>query len=474
MNIVCSSCHTDHEVTREELKEMGHSVLQCRKCSKNIKIQFCPHCNAFYSITFSSMKSGQYRYKCRKCGESFSINFDEESGKPTVVHKSLTQTDVPLEEKTINETAAETEHTVKDEVQHNEERDSEYINRDSIHRFSVTELFKSVQSAFTVKKITASAIGVVFILALSKLFSSIENLFFMKGLGQTYSFMSSFFNLFPLAIIFTFFILTAAVISKFTLNEIFMKGENRNDEIISFALKSTPSILIGNITVLLAINSALILFGKIPFLGPLLFSIAFLPLYIASIAIFLITFVGIWFYPAIAAHRENGVISNIKNLMIFIKKHNFRLLTVIPIMSALSVVTFGIIFIIHSSSLALVVSGSTAILSGDASVFFSSIPSAFVKASEFSLTGIDSSIFKGLYTNISVVTQAGGLIMGISMTAITILLMSMLISVVATVSTHFYIMIERGLNIEDKKNLTVLSILVLLLTVIIQLKKLFH
>ncbi len=467
MNIVCSNCHTGHNITLDEINSLHDSVLHCKNCSKNIKIQFCPHCNAFYSITFSNIKSGNYTYRCKKCNKPFSINFDSphsiKKQAETEVSTSVKQAPPAYEEKAV----------YREESPIKESEHSDYISRDSIHKISISELFTSVQKAFSPKKIISGATGVVIILLLSRLFSALENYISLNGAGGSYTFLSSFINLFPLAIIFSVFILTASVISKITLNEIFIKSGTGNDEIISYALKSTPSILTGNIAVLLLINTALILFGKIPFLGPFLFSLIFLPLYIVSIAIFLITFVGIWFYPSIAAHRENGILKNIMNLMVFIKKHNFRLLATMPVMTALSIVAFGIIFIIHSSSLALALSASRAVLNSDASVFFSSIPAAFIKASEFSLSGIDSSIFKGLYSNISFLTETGGLILGISMLAITVLLLSTLISIIATISTHFYVMLERGLNIEDRKNLTVLSVLVLLLTVIIQLKKIF-
>ncbi len=468
MNIVCSNCHSGRNIADKEVKRLARSILRCQTCGKNIKVEFCPHCNAFYSITFSNIKKGQYKYKCRKCGEYFEIKFQNNlRAKPpkppvteTLAEESNQQTKIP--ERKIQK---QTTPTIK------KERRSPVPDMESIETFALSELFSSLKQAFKFKKILAASLGSALFLILSRLFISLENALFLDSPGVTPNFLSSFINLFPLAIIFTFFILTATVVAKITLNEIFKQREQSTGKIINFALRSSPSILLGNITVLMAINVAIILFGKIPFLGPLLFSLAFLPLYLSSVTIFIIVCIGTWFYAPIAAHREMGILKNIKNLLIFIKKHNYRLVMVLPVMTSLALIAFGIIFAIHSSALALVVSGSQAFLQGDSSIFFSSIPTSFIRASEMTLSSVDSSIFKGLYPNISMVTEAGGVVLGISIIAITILLMGIFISIVATISTHFYVMLERGLEIEDKKMLGVLSILVLLLTAIIQLKK---
>jgi len=461
MQVFCSNCNTAHEVTYEQANNSDTSVISCRKCDKQIKFQFCPHCGAFYSITFSNIKHGRYKYSCKKCMKDFAIEFKpKEISRPAPVRRPVIETPVPviteLEQEVI---VSKTEEPVS------------FMNN-SINTFSAGELFKSASEAFTVKKMIISAAGVISMLLVIQLFSSIEGLLVKPGAAALTPFTGSLINLFPMAIIFSFYTLFASIVSKITLDRIFYSKETETEEIIKFTLKNGPGVFAANIFILLTVSTILILFGKIPFLGPLLFSLAFLPVYLISIAIFILCFIGLWFYPPIAAHRENGIFANLKNLLMFIKKHNLNVIFMIPVILLVAAITFSLIFFIHLSAFSLSIAMSKWLLNNDASMIFSSIPALFIKASESAFAGLSSGIFKELNTSLMMTHHMGGFILGVILLAITVFLLSLAVSITATISSHIYIVMERGVSIDDRKKAVVLFILMMLMTLLIMFRKL--
>jgi len=308
-------------------------------------------------------------------------------------------------------------------------------------------------------------------LVVMQLFSSIESLLIKPGSTAVAPFAGSLINLFPMAVIFSFYTLFASVVSKITLDRIFHSKITGTEELIRFTLKNGPGVFAGNIIILLMASSILILFGKIPFLGPLLFSLAFLPIYLISIVIFILCFIGLWFYPPISAHRENGISGNLKNLMLFIKKHNLNIIFMIPVILLVAGITFSVIFFIHLSAFSLSIAMSRWLLNQDASMIFSSIPSLFIKASESTFAGLSSGIFKELNSSLMMTHHVGGFIIGVIFLAITVFLFSLALSITATVSSHIYIVMERGISIDDKKKAFVLFILVMMMTLLIMLKR---
>ena len=145
MQVFCSNCSTAHDVTHAQANNSDTSVIHCRKCDKKIKFQFCPHCGAFYSITFSNIKHGRYKYSCKKCMKDFAIEFKpQEQVKPAVIKKPLPETHVHnITEPDENIIVTKTEEPVS-------------FMSNSINTFSAGELFKSASEAFTLKKLMIS------------------------------------------------------------------------------------------------------------------------------------------------------------------------------------------------------------------------------------------------------------------------------------------------------------------------------
>ncbi|HOP29836.1 MAG TPA: hypothetical protein PKZ64_09725 [Spirochaetota bacterium] len=469
MQVFCSNCNTAHEVTQAQASDKERSIIHCSKCDKKIKLQFCPHCGSFYSITFANIKTGRYRYRCRKCMKDFAIEFYEERPKPVLVKKPPLSESLPaFKEPEHFETQSSTraEHTApaeKIEV-------AKFINN-SINSFSINELFAAAAGAFSLNRILVASSGVIIMLLLMTIFSRIETLW-LSGGTTLHPFAGSLIALLPLAIIFSLYTATAAIISRITLDIIFHDRPAGWDEIIRFSFRTAPAVFLGNTAALLAMSAILILFGKIPMLGPVIFALIFLPVYLSGILITLLFSIGIWFYPPISAHREGGISGNIKNLMLFIRKHNLGLLYMIPVIILVSLISVSAIFLIHTTAFSLTISLSQWLLGNDGGGVFASIPASFVKASEATVSGLGNGLFRQLSINIGMTHHVSGFILGIIMMFITTLLLSIAVSVTATVSTHIYIVMERGLTIDDKKKGAVFLILTLMLSVMLLLKKL--
>lgn len=469
MQVFCSNCNTAHEVTQEQAASRGSSVIHCRRCDKKIKLQFCPHCGSFYSITFSNIKSGRYRYRCRKCMKDFAIEFSDKTEAPLFIKAPVLQKQAPVIQPQpaalpeVKPEMAQPEPAEKIEV-------ASFISN-SINSFSINELFAAAAGAFSFNRIAVSSAGAIMMLLLMWIFNRAETLWLSGGLAL-HPFTGSLIALFPLAIIFSLYTATAAIVSRITLDVIFHGEAPEWDEVIKFSFKTAPAVFLGNVAVLLAISALLVLFGRIPLLGPLFFSIVFLPVYMLGILITLFCLIGIWFYPPISAHREGGILGNMKNLVLFIKKHNLGLLYMIPVIILISVISFSVIFLIHTAAFSLTISLSQWLISSDGGGVFASIPASFVKASEATVTGFGSGLFRQLSINLGMTHHVSGFMLGVVMILLTTLLLSIAVSLTATVSSHIYIVMERGLTIDDKKKGAVFLILTLMLSVILLLKKL--
>ena len=471
MQVYCSNCNTPHNISYEEIRRLKEPVINCSGCEKKIKMQFCPGCGAFYSVTFSNIQPGNYRYKCRKCSMDFPITI------PAAYPKT------PAGEKTEETfTSARPDHhntpspvtgsaPATSEVQYARTAGSGItFMQNSINTFTVSELLPIAATSFSIKKIVPAAAAVLIMLLIVRITNMLNGMFTSVSLtGSGASFLLL--NLMPAAIMLSFYMAASAVVSKVTLEKIFHNSEPGWKTIAVFALKKCPAIFICNAAALILLNMALVLFGKIPTLGPLLFAAAFFPIYIFSICIALFIFAGIWFYPPVTAHMESGMFRNLKDLAVFIKKHNLTLLYMIPAASMLALAAFAVVYILHSFALTLTIALSKAILNGDAAAIFSGIPVIFVKISEAALSGINGSIFRELSGEITAVHRIGGIIIGASMTLITVLLVSIFFSITATVSTHIYIMMERGLTVDDRRKALTMFILCMFLAAIVMARK---
>ena len=477
MRVSCPNCKTAHEITDSQINRDYASVIICANCGKKIKFQFCPHCNAFYSITFSNIKSGNYTYQCKRCYNKFTIKISDDEKAGPISNRPQThynQQSRPIEKnEKINNTSEKIIFANKQNAPERTRGKNIYENK--VHEkpkdagaetFSISELFRYAYEAFTLKKIIVSAMGITFMLAFLLILNSIMN-FATATESDTTIIASSVMNILPIAVIFSFYILSASLVAKITLNHIVHSRSTGTGEIIKFAIKKGPGIIGINIILLFVISSLLIIFGKIPLLGPIFFSLAFLPIYLLSMAVLILSFIGLWFYPPIAAHDESGVFKNIKSLLLFIKRHNFSIILMIPVIFLITLVIFAAIFIIHISVFSFTTAISQLLIGQDVLMTLASIPGQFIKASQAALAGMNSGIYKELHQSLELSHHIAGFILGIIFLLMTIFLLSIPISVASTVSAHIYVLMERKNSIADKIKVSVLPVLVILILLVI-------
>ena len=210
MQVFCSNCNTPHDITYAQANRSDTSVINCRKCDKKIKFQFCPHCGAFYSVTFSNIKHGRYKYSCKRCNKDFAIEF-------TPSEQTLPDRAAPAAPEKPPRPVTTTEEKIS---MTGIEKPVLFINN-SINSFSTGELFKFTSEAFTIKKILIACAGIAGMFAIIQPLGVIENLFIKKSLVPSTQFTGSVINLFPMAVIFSFYTLFSSIISKISLDRIF-------------------------------------------------------------------------------------------------------------------------------------------------------------------------------------------------------------------------------------------------------------
>jgi hypothetical protein len=185
------------------------------------------------------------------------------------------------------------------------------------------------------------------------------------------------------------------------------------------------------------------------------------------------TFIGLWFYPPIIAHREGTSVRSLKNFLIFIKKHNLSLVYMIPVIAAVSVAVLLVLLLIHTFAFLLSLSLSEIIMGNELSAVFAAIPSSLIKISKLSIVGSASVIFSELNPGLTFSHSLGGVIIGILMSFVTLTIASAAMSVISSLSSHLYLLMERGLSIDDKKKAIVFISLFFMILSFLLVSKIF-
>ncbi len=240
---------------------------------------------------------------------------------------------------------------------------------------------------------------------------------------------------------------------------------------LAFMARIFPPLFLTNMLLLVVVDLIFILFGKIPIVGPVLFAILFLPIYITSLFIVVLLAIGIWFYPPLVAVTGAGTVSSVREFLRFIRIQNFNLAYTIPLMTILSALTFTAVYLLHYSSFNLSIYLAKNVLTDDGEKLFSSIPSLFTEISDLAIIGSDTGLYRSLVRNILPAHAIGGGIIGIILSLISILLFASFISISSTLSTHLYLMMKEGTDMDDASKLRILILLVLILFGIFLVKK---
>ncbi|HQL82244.1 MAG TPA: hypothetical protein PK307_08590, partial [Spirochaetota bacterium] len=152
---------------------------------------------------------------------------------------------------------------------------------------------------------------------------------------------------------------------------------------------------------------------------------------------------------------------------------NFSLAYTVPLMAIVTAVTFAAIYLLHYGSFSLSMFLTKNLLAEEGEKIFSAVPPSFLSMSDLTIQGSDSGLFKAFVGNLFLSHTIGGLIIGLIFSLISILLFASFVSISATLSTHLYLMMDRGRDIDDRSKLRVLLLLVLILAGVFLIKKIF-
>ncbi len=268
------------------------------------------------------------------------------------------------------------------------------------------------------------------------------------------------------------FILTNTVIARLSMPEQPGFGDMQNGEIIAFTAERALPVLICNLAVLLAFNSLLIAFGSIPLVGPVLYSLLFLPVYLFSVATVILCAIAVWFYPPVLA-IHGGIIASFREFIYFIRRNHFNLLVTIPLLAILTALFIALLNVIHYSALSLALGLSRGLLGDDISRILSSMPysaSGLLNIPHM-IQGVKA--LPSMLGNLIFSYHAGGFILGAALGTISIALLAIILSFTGTLSARAYIMLEQGREPGGTRKIEILAVLFLVLAVLYMAKKVF-
>ncbi|TAL36625.1 MAG: hypothetical protein EPN93_07315 [Spirochaetes bacterium] len=534
MQISCSHCQARYSLSDDEIAGLTRSVFVCASCKTYIKITLCPHCNSSYSISFRASKDERYRLRCRRCENFFMVDFPAiqdpmEAGPRPVVPAAhvrtapavaparaeyrngppvLPDTIEARPRQAIPATAAvraaapaapafserrAAEPAIQAPPVIMRERPSPLPVREVRPRVVTPEpglaqnkvVFKGLTFRdFSLKELAAVALSaltrVKLVTAASGIFVSVMLLLAANRLGlSTLTAGSSAPEIVRLALyfapamlLFLIYIFTASLIARATLDHVFTGADGGAPRMLSFAAGSLPQVCVNSALLLLLGNTVILLIGNIPLVGPVAYSLLFIPAYLISIMLIIVLVVGAWFYPPIIAYREPGIFKNTLHLYHFIRRHNLGLIPAALTLFTVTGFLCGIAYLLHWGAFSLTLKLSRVLLPSDTGRIFASVPGAFMKISDLLQGSPDRGVFVSVIEDLLFSHHVGGALLGIALVAISLTLFSAALSFTATLSTHVYLMMERDLDLDDRKKIRMLLVIVLLLAGALLVKKL--
>ncbi len=477
MQIICAGCKTTYNLTMEQIRALSCSILPCHGCNKFIKITTCPHCNSYYSITFSSARKTKYSLSCERCSREFEIDF------PVIKEGVISDDATQREEKAppassffkklfpadTKKNAAEPPPSLNENRAPSWDRPAAGSDKSSL--FNLEGLLSICGTSFTAPKLAAASCIIVIGFILLLLGNWLVSLILEAGDIVANEYIKSLLAIIPFALLFFLYLIGAAVISRMTMDSMNNASGSSSSSMSRFLTESLVPVFLANVVIFIVIDLVFILFGKIPVIGPVFFALLFFPIYLTSLCAVILVAIGFWFYPPIIAVSVPRGESPIKGLLSFIRRRNFSLLYTIPLMTIITAVTFGAIYMLHYGSFTLSIFLSKTVLGVEGLKTFSSIPSTLLQLSDFTIIGSDSGLYKSLLDDLLITHAVGGIIIGVLFTLISILLFSAFISITATLSTRIFLMMEKGNDMDDSATIRLLALLVLILAGVFLVKK---
>lgn len=264
MKVTCSVCKTVRSVQQEEINTAAYSTITCATCGSKIKLIFCGACGKCYSVTYNELPSNIYNITCKACGNKFTEVFGPKQTPEPVLSPA---------EATQQPDAKETE-----------------------------TLLSVLGGAFTKRSLGASLcfIGIA------------ANLLAAVSFANKIDFLISGLRLLCGILIAAAYCAAAGKIaSSISVRNIL----RRLPTMLGFC--SLPAIT------LWAVNFSI---AVLPPVHPVLFAVAFAPIYAFAVAAFAFVAVGFWLYPPFAALSPQA---DIKNFFSFIKTLGYKVAIVL-------------------------------------------------------------------------------------------------------------------------------------------------
>lgn len=482
MLVSCSQCGARYTLSNDELGGLSDGVFRCGECGRLIKIAVCPECGTSYSLTYTWPRRESYSFQCRNCPHSFEVLFKSVSGEPRTPDGLMEEPPgktgfVPPRAERVSR-VEELERTGEQAPPHGETqekkgeepRQTEKVPDAGQSAFELRDLLASCALAFTPAKLLIAALCVCSILAVFGLSGALldpEPWGGGRGAG-----LRSLLGLIAPALSFSLYVLAASVIVGLAHADKDAQGRSRFGEAFSLLSRQTPAAFLGSLMLPLAVAIPLIAFGAIPYVGPVLFALLFFPVYLLAAASFLIAAVGFWFLPPIIAEKPQAV-NALRELFAFIRRHNFSLVLVVPVLAVGSAVMASALWAVLAGSLALFIHLSKNILPDGGAGVFSSIPALFSAFFTLLPGGIDPGVFKDPSAADGPEYLIGGALAGIVISILFLALSSSMVSLCATLSARLHSLMQRGGRVDERPLLRVLAVLLLLLIVVLAAKRAF-
>jgi hypothetical protein len=202
------------------------------------------------------------------------------------------------------------------------------------------------------------------------------------------------------------------------------------------------SLLLACLGLILAVIALFSGFSAVPFVGPLFYGLLFLPLYLLSLVVILAGMIGLLYYPPLLAHRRFDIRGAKDSIAGFIRSHGLALVMFTPLLLCAALTLLGSVFVLHHAALKMVISFSEKLLPHETLATISAVPSGLMDLNNWLFAGLNISRHEILMNNLLLSHHAGGIIIGLSLSLISVVLLGMAISIVATLATETYLMIR--------------------------------
>ncbi len=470
MLVTCSHCQKRHTLSNDAIAALDNSIMRCDGCGHRIKIAFCPKCKTSYAITFSSAKAARYSLTCRQCGNPFTIEFPlpAETARERPAPQEAQAREAPMPRRPLSGQPRRA-----DRMPYPHETGRRRAADMLPNGTTLRQTLSICAGAFTPVRMLYAAAGVILASLLIGIVESAQSALHASTAPRESAFLSSLLSFLPVVLFLFSYLLAATPIARITIASALGRPHGTVREHAAFMTRGIMPIVLGSLCVLLIANTLLILFGKIPLIGPVFYSLLFLPIYLISLAFIVVGVVAFWFYPAVLAQAGGGLAGSATSFIGFVRRHNLNLLVIIPILGIASLLVFTFISLIHHGALSLALSLSSGVLQDDLSRTFTAIPFSLQKLVDFPVLISRMRLTQSFIGELMVSHRIGGVILGTSLAAIGLVIYSAMLSFVATASSYVYLVLERKEDVEDGKKIEVLAVIVLLLAALFLVKKVF-